>query len=209
MTRSTTFACVLTGAILACELSLASAEASVTWSFYETAITSCNALPVACVLPPQPFVLARLLLPSDTSSGSTTYTGGGPIAQHVSTGDDFSFQVGPDRVVSQTLPPDGPSDCCGGFYSVVDFNISWSETAGILDRVFIDFNSSTDNARIFMDHADLATDYYLGGCEFTQCTVAGFWQSDLPVPEPMSAALLLTGIVGLAALYRARRPRTP
>ena len=153
MTRSTTFACVLTGAILACGLSLASAEASVTWSFYETAITSCNALPVACVLPPQPFVLARLLLPSDTSSGSTTYTGGGPIAQHVSTGDDFSFQVGPDRVVSQTLPPDGPSDCCGGFYSVVDFNISWSETAGILDRVFIDFNSSTDNARIFMDHA--------------------------------------------------------
>src|SRR6516164_7539201 len=84
MTRSTTFACVLTGAILACALSLASAEASVTWSFYETAITSCNALPVACVLPPQPFVLARLLLPSDTSSGSTTYTGGGPIAQHVS-----------------------------------------------------------------------------------------------------------------------------
>jgi hypothetical protein len=34
----------------------------VTWSFYETAITSCNN-PGSCVLPPQPFVLMTLALP--------------------------------------------------------------------------------------------------------------------------------------------------
>src|SRR3954452_21260089 len=40
----------------------------ITWSFYETAITSCNS-PRDCVLPPQPFVLMTLALPGPTSTG--------------------------------------------------------------------------------------------------------------------------------------------
>ena len=46
------------------------ADASpVIWSFYETAITSCNS-PRDCMLPRQPFVLMTLTLPGPTSSGT-------------------------------------------------------------------------------------------------------------------------------------------
>jgi hypothetical protein len=60
----------------------------------------------------------------------------------------------------------------------------------------------------------IASDGTLGGCTFTQCIVAGFWQSDLAaVPEPMSVVLLITGLLGtcLASRYRlnARRAILP
>ena len=50
----------------------------------------------------------------------------------------------------------------------------------------------------------LASDATLGGCDFTQCIVAGFWQSDLAVPEPMSAVLLITGLLGTCLASRSR-----
>jgi hypothetical protein len=49
----------------------AAADATVIWSFYETAITSCNG--GTCVLPPQPFVLLTLTLPGPTSAGTATW----------------------------------------------------------------------------------------------------------------------------------------
>jgi hypothetical protein len=39
-------------------------------------------------------------------------------------------------------------------------------------------------------------DDVFGGCLMALCTVTGFWQSDLP--EPMSAIMLLSGLLGLA-----------
>jgi hypothetical protein len=48
----------------------------------------------------------------------------------------------------------------------------------------------------------------IGGCSCTQCTVAGFWQSDLPVPEPTSAALLVSAVFGFALVRGYRRERT-
>jgi hypothetical protein len=53
------------------------ADASpVTWSFYETGITSCNSPSAfSCVLPPQPFVLMTLTLPGPTSTGTAIWQG--------------------------------------------------------------------------------------------------------------------------------------
>jgi MYXO-CTERM domain-containing protein len=50
----------------------------------------------------------------------------------------------------------------------------------------------------------IASDGTLGGCGFTQCQIAGFWQNDLSVSEPASAAVLASGLFG-AWLGRRRR----
>jgi hypothetical protein len=63
----------------------------ITWSFYETAITSCNN-PGSCVLPPQPFVFMTLALPGPTSSGTATWLG--TVNQPVYTGDSFTLTTG-------------------------------------------------------------------------------------------------------------------
>jgi hypothetical protein len=63
----------------------------VTWSFYETGITSCNSpAPFSCVLPPQPFVLATLVLPGPTSAGTAIWDG---VSPPVYTGDNFTLTV--------------------------------------------------------------------------------------------------------------------
>src|ERR1700747_1101420 len=64
----------------------------VTWSFFETAITSCNSpFPFGCVLPPQPFVLMTLELPGPMSKGTATWLGTGSLP--VYTGDSFILTV--------------------------------------------------------------------------------------------------------------------
>jgi hypothetical protein len=51
----------------------------------------------------------------------------------------------------------------------------------------------------------VGSDGIIGGCGDTQCTVSGFWQSDLTaVPEPISAVLLITGLLGTCLASRAR-----
>jgi hypothetical protein len=191
----------------------------VTWSFYETAITSCgfSSPSTACVLPPQPFVLLTLTLPGPTSAGTATWLGTGTVP--VYTGDSFALTLPFARPLTPAFAGDasnpGGIPCSNGNRSTIcDFNISWSETAGDLTSVSINVDAVNDNIGGFagrgafgLTGGPLASDGTLGGCSFTQCTVGGFWQSDLAIPEPMSVVLLIAGLLGtcLASRSRARR----
>ncbi|MBV9202684.1 MAG: hypothetical protein JO320_27870 [Alphaproteobacteria bacterium] len=189
---------------------------SVTWSFFQTAITSCNS---RCVLPPQPFVLMTLTLPGDTSTGTATWQG--PGATPVYTGDSFILTV-PFATLTSAFA--GAGECV--IRAPCAFDISWSEAVGVLRSVDINVAGFNDDIGTFagrfsfgLTGGALASDNVLGGCFDTQCVVSGFWQSDLAVPEPMSAVLLITEIIaawlafalpkyrhrGPSALWRPRR----
>jgi len=113
----------------------------VTWSFFETAITFCNGRPgIDCVSPPQPFVLMTLTLPGPTSAGTATYSGF--PAPPVYTGDSFILSGLPFRPIS---PGFSGEDCSFGLRSQVClFDISWSETAGVLTSVGINVLAVND-----------------------------------------------------------------
>ena len=186
------------------------------WSFYETGITSCNSpAPFSCVLPRQPFVLATLVLPGPTSAGTAIWDG---VSPPVYTGDNFTLTV-PVVHGALTVSPAFTGYPVIGFChesaspsTICDFDISWSETAGDLiavrvniDAVFDDIGGLAGPPRTFfgLTGGPLASDHTLGGCGNTQCTVTGYWQSDLALPEPMSAVLLITGLLA-TCLARSR-----
>jgi hypothetical protein len=159
----------------------------------------------SCVLPPQPFVLMTLTLPAPTSAGTATWLGTGP--QPICTGDSFTLTVPFTRPLTPAFAGDasnpGGIPCSNGSRATIcDFNISWSETAGDLTSVSIIIDAVNDNIGGFArlgafgrTGGPLASDGRLGGCSFTQCAAAGFWQSDLTaVPEPISAILLKQGM---------------
>jgi hypothetical protein len=191
---------------------VAASAAPVTWSFYETGITSCNS-PRDCMLPRQPFVLMTLALPGPTSSGTGTWLGTG--TQSVYTGDSFTLTVPFTRPLTPAFAGDasnpGGIPCSdGGRATICDFNISWSETAGDLTSVSINIDAVNDDigglagrGAFGLTGGPIASDGTLGGCGNTQCTVTGYWQSDLALPEPMSAVLLITGLIG-TCLARSR-----
>jgi PEP-CTERM motif len=186
----------------------------VTWSFYETAITSCDN-PGSCALPPQPYVLMTLALPGLTSNGTATWLG--TVNQPVYTGDSFTLTTRASFM--RPLTPafmggaSNPSrSACANGGDICDFNISWSETAGQLTAVDINIDLVSDNiggmagrGACGLTGGPIASDGTLGGCGFTQCQIAGFWQSDLSVPEPTSSALLASGLFGT---WLGRRRRT-
>ena len=81
--------------------------APVTWSFFETAITSCGS-PTACVLPPQPFVLMTLTLPGPTSVGTATWLGTGSTP--VYTGDSSHAASTSTASRPGSIPSSHPAD---------------------------------------------------------------------------------------------------
>ena len=194
-------AAVLTAAIVN------QARATVTWSFFETGI-SCSTS--ECTLPPQPFIFATLTLPGPISEGSAIWQGfGTPIY----TGDEFVLTISPFRLTPAFNGNPGGQPCGlggGGRLTIGDFDISWSATANDL-AISIHLDAINDMiggfGRAFGPFGGpIATDFILGGCENSQCDIAGFWQSDLAVPEPSSASLVLAGLIGAWFSKRRRRP---
>jgi hypothetical protein len=159
-------------------------------------------------LPPQPFVLATLVLPGPTSAGTAIWDG---VSPPVYTGDNFTLTV-PVVHGALTVSPAFTGYPVVGFChesaspsTICDFDISWSETAGDLIAVRINIDAVNDDigglagrGAFGLTGGPIASDGTLGGCTFTQCIIAGFWQSDLAVsvPEPISAVLLITGLLG-------------
>ena len=99
------------------------ADATVIWSFYETAITFCNN-PGSCVLPPQPFVLLTLTLPGPTSAGTATWLPQETRNPPVYTGDSFALSL-PGPTASPLLTPafTGVPDCQNSPAALCDFDI--------------------------------------------------------------------------------------
>lgn len=190
-------------------ISPATANATpVTWSFHETACTDLGIGGGNCT-PPQPFVLAALVLPGPTSAGSAFWQGSPSVAP-VYTGDSFAFMVFSPLAIQTLTPAFTGSNQCNGQPTICDFDLSWSEIAGQLVAVSINFDAFHDDigglagGSFGLTGGRIATDTLLGGCIASQCLVAGFWQSDLPMPEPASALLLAAGLF-TAWLGRRRR----
>jgi hypothetical protein len=208
----------IAGALLAAGLTTAlasQARATVTWSFFETGI-SC--LSGDCALPPQPFIFATFTLPGPISSGTARFQGGGPGSlPPVYTGDEFFFSV-VGGVGGLRLSPafQGTPNCFlgGGPGTICDFDVSWSATATQL-AISIAFDTIFDNiggqagGPFGSFGGRVATDSpFLGGCNIFAlgCVIIGFWQSDLAVPEPSSASLILAGLFGV---WLTRRNQSP
>jgi hypothetical protein len=193
---------------------VAASATPVIWSFHET---SCVTEQGANCTPPQPFVFITLTLPGATSAGSAFWQGSG--SPPVYSGDSFALSVPFFGFKGAPLTPAfaGNDDCTVASPSLIcDFNIQWSETAGHLDSASISIDGVFDNIGGLTFHGllplglnggQVGTDSpFLGGCDMgtTPCTIGGFWQSDLAVPEPMSAVLLITGLLGTCFASRSR-----
>lgn len=195
------------------------ARATVTWSFIETGAVCFNG---ECTIPPPvvPFVFATLTLPGPISQGTALWDGvSGPPP--VYTGDDFILSIPPIRLTSAFNGDQGGLSCASGFGGpqiICDFRISWSGTASDL-AISISLDGALDNIGSLPGGPPfggpfgsfggaVATDRgMLGGCSFAdgRCQIIGFWQNGLAVPEPSSASLILTGLLGSWLGKRQRR----
>jgi hypothetical protein len=191
--------------LLACAFAVLTAErveaAPVTWDFFST---SCSTLSGIGCDPKQqyPVELASLTFSGPDSAGSAKWFG--PFSTRPTyTGDSFSFSFANVRPLTPAFP--GDRDCFGPA-SICDFDLSWSEVGGSLTSISITVDGFNDSIRGFLAGADIGSDDTYGGCTFGRCRVTGYWQSDLavpePLPEPISAVLLITGLLGTCLASR-------
>jgi hypothetical protein len=180
------------------------ADASVTWDFYETGITACEAF--ACVQPAGPQFLMSLSLSGPTETGSAEYAFGGTPAV---TDPDFTFEL--DASFSYIIAPPSFDSYPPGY--IQGYDITWDAASGQLDGVSVDFLSAvSDDVGYYvggfgLTGGGIGSDGSFGGCSDGSCTVAGYWRNAAAVREPGSAVLLTSALVvfGLAR-FRRRRP---
>ena len=120
-----------------------------------------------------------------------------PLQPPVYTGDTFTLSASDGFTLTPAF--NGVPNCfqiTHGAYC--DFNVAWSESDGVLDSISIQFQTQVEDLTIGLTGGTLGTAETSGaGCGIHSiCDVTGFWQSDL-LPEPMSARLLLRGLLGL------------
>jgi hypothetical protein len=188
------------------------ASATVTWTFYETSCSIFSSgAPCQTNFPVTfPYPIGSLTLSGPTSSGSASWmnnSGIGPFVPPVLTGDpDFSVVF---ATVQPIAPPTyGTNDimCHAAPAAICQYDITWSETNGNLDDVSIfieagaaDIGGTFINGKPFgLTGGIIATDGIIDNCDDSQCQIGGFWQSNLAVPEPMSASLLAIGLFSFA-----------
>ena len=166
---------------------IAADAAPVTWDFVETACSGCA---YESALLPRP--IASLTLPGPDSSGHRPFPANGLP------GDPFSFVFLDDGKPAFSFQA-GP--CCAT--AVRSYDLAWNEVAGNLLSVSVNFVADVDifapqdRVSLSMTSGTIYSRFYLDGCVNAICDITGFWQSELVVPEPMSAVLLLAGLLGL------------
>jgi hypothetical protein len=182
--------------LLACACALLTVEhveaAPVTWDFVETA---CGPLPFggnSCdPHQPYPFTLASLILTGPDSTGSASL---GFSLIPTLTGDPFDFEI-PET--GEGVSTDHPFGTGRGIL-LSDYDIRWSETAGVLNMVDISINTEVDTINhLGLTGGEVSTDHRIGGCEFEfPCQISGYWvdASLVTAPEPGSLALLASAL---------------
>jgi len=196
--------------VLAALPSLVHATAILT--FYETGCTAAPGAAVPCPAPGRfvglgasqitfPYPLATLTVPDGPSAGTAFM--GGPGTTPTYTGDPFTFSVNGGPSLS---PAFNGAQCSGGPGCLTAFDLSWSLFPGrfghplglFLDSIYLQsagYEIAIENSGLGPQGNWVGSDFILGGCFDALCRMTGYWQGNLAVPEPASAALLLTGLL--------------
>ena len=176
------------------------ASATVIFDFFVTACTG-----AACRVPEQlPHILMSLQLSSSTETGSAQYGGGS--SPPVVTDPNFTFSLRDIASFFGTPVIIGPPDFGLGLRFSIEpsYNITWSEVAGQLTAVSVNYLDIANevgfgSGAFGLTGGGIGSDSNIDGCGFGLCTVSGYWQS---VPEPGSAILLLSALFGFGILRR-------
>jgi len=186
----------------------------VTWTFITTNCTAfvgtCNGGQTPGTYVP---LSLSLTLPGPTSSGSAHWgQPGNPdfSSAPVYTGDTFLLSL--SDALPLTPAYNGMPNCTQAHQAYCDFNIFWSENAGVLD-ISIALETQNSNlgtlfgsARPFGPTGGVFAGMSGDGCGLgSNCVLTGYWQSNL-LTEPISAIMVLSGLLGLALARRFLRP---
>jgi hypothetical protein len=134
------------------------------------------------------------------------------------TGDPFAFDLvaaqlfGATHLFLSTADPAGPVIGPDNDLWVVFYQLSWTETAGVLTSVGINFDTQQDSLHGFgLNGGEVASDFEIAGCKLQPCQISGSWvDSPSAVAEPGMLGVMLVGfawLVGRRSFPGKRSPR--